>query len=130
MNKVFRKYRFGSKGAFTTKLNALGTAEDMEGNIVPSHPHLVKELGHEVVTEATYDEEGELLTEAVYGDAYLVDCLWSGEADPSWDNQLVWCKPFGLLVMGASEVRREWLEECKKNRPELFPEPTEDVDLV
>ena len=125
MNKVFRKYRFGSKGAFTTKLNALGV--DEEGNA--THNHLIKELGHEVVTEATYDEEGELLTEAVYGDAYLVDCLWDGEADPSWDNQLVWCKPFGLLVMGASEVRREWLEECKVQRPELFPEPTEE-DLV
>ena len=127
MNKIFRKYRFGSKGAFTTKLNTLGTTEDMEGNIVPSHPHIVQELGHEVLTPATYDEEGEILTEAVYGDAYLVDVLWSGSADASWDNQLVWCAPFGMLVMGASDVRREWLEECKVARPELFPEPSEEL---
>ena len=127
MNKTFRKYRFGSKGAFTTKLNALGTTEDMEGNIVPSHPHLIVELGHEVITPATYDEEGEILTEAVLGDAYLVDVLWDGEADASWNNQVVWCAPFGLLVMGASEVRREWLEACKAERPELFPEPTEEL---
>lgn len=126
MTKVFRKYRFGSKGAATTKINALGV--DEEGNA--THSHLIVELGNEILTPASYNEEGEVVEEAVYGDGYLIDVLWSGEADPSWNNQIVWTKPFGLLVMGASEVRREWIEECKKNRPELFPEPTEDVDLV
>ena len=127
MNKVFRKYRFGSKGAATTKINALGTTTNEGGEVVPSHSHIIAELGHEVLTEATYDEEGEILTEAVYGDAYLVDVLWSGSADASWDNQLVWCAPFGMLVMGASDVRREWLEACKVARPELFPEPSEEL---
>lgn len=126
MNKVFRKYRFGSKGAATTKINALPHIENEEGEVVPSHSHLIVELGHEIITPATYDEEGKILTEAVYGDAYLVDVLWDGEADASWNNQVVWCSPFGLLVMGASEVRREWLEACKVARPELFPEPTLD----
>ena len=125
MTKVFRKYRFGSKGAYTTKANALGV--DEEGNA--THSHLIVELGHEVLTPATYDEEGEILTEAVYGDAYLVDCLWDGEADPSWEANVVWCSPFGMLVMGASEVQREWLEECKVQRPELFPEPSLDDEL-
>ena len=125
MDKVFRKYRFGSKGAATTKINALGV--DEEGN--ETHNHLIQELGHEVLTEATYDEEGEILTEAVYGDGYLVDVLWDGEADASWNNQLIWMSPFGLLVMGASDVQREWLEQCKIERPELFPEPSDD-DLI
>ena len=127
MNKVFRKYRFGSKGAYTTKANALPHTTNEEGELVPSHSHLIVELGHEVTSPATYDEEGELLTEAIYSDAYLVDVLWDGEADASWNNQVVWCAPFGLLVMGASEVRREWLEACKVARPELFPEPTEEL---
>lgn len=122
MSKTFRKYRFATKAAASTKIAALGTDED--GNA--THNHLVVELGHEVTTPATYDEEGEILTEAVYGDAYLVDVLWDGSADASWNNQVVWCAPFGLLVMGASEVQREWLEECKVQRPELFPEPTLD----
>ena len=126
MSKQFRKYRFGSKGAYTTKANALPHTTNEEGELVPSHSHLIVELGHEVLTPATYDEEGELITEAVYGDAYLVDVLWDGEADASWNNQVVWCAPFGMLVMGASEVRREWLEACKVARPELFPEPTLD----
>ena len=126
MNKVFRKYVFASQEAAQEKINALGTTEDMEGNIVPSHSHLIVELDNEIITPATYDEEGELLTEAVLGDAYLVDVLWDGDADASWNNQVVWCAPFGMLVMGASEVRREWLEACKAERPELFPEPSLD----
>ena len=122
MSKLFRKYKFQSEAAAKAAIASLGV--DEEGNA--THPHLIVELGHEVTTPATYDEEGEILTEAVLGDAYLVDVLWDGEADPSWDNQVVWCAPFGMLVMGASEVRREWLEACKVNRPELFPEPTLD----
>jgi hypothetical protein len=122
MSKTFRKYRFATKAAASTKINALGTDED--GNA--THGHLVVELGHEVTTPATYDEEGEVLTEAVYADNYLVDVLWDGSPSSSWDSSLIWCAPFGLLVMGASEVQQEWLEACKAARPELFPEPSEE----
>lgn len=128
MSKQFRKYKFGSKGAFTTKANALPHTTNEEGEVVPSHSHLIVELGHEVLTPATYDEEGEILTEQVLGSSYLVDVLWNGDAESSWDNQVIWTKPFGQLVMGASDVRREWLEQCKVNRPELFPEPEEIVE--
>lgn len=120
--KTFRKYKFGSKGAFTTKLNALGV--DEEGN--PTHSHIVQELGYEVLTPAEYDEEGNETVPATYSSNYLVDVLWEGPANADWNNQLVWTKPFGMLAMGASEVRREWVEQCKVNRPELFPEPTEE----
>lgn len=122
MSKTFRKYRFATKAAASTKIAALGTDDD--GNA--THNHLVVELGHEVTTPATYDDEGEILTEAVYADTYLVDVLWDGEPLSSWDSSLVWCAPFGLLVMGASEVQQEWLEACKAARPELFPEPSEE----
>lgn len=123
MNKVFRKYKFQSEAAAKAAIASLGV--DEEGNA--THSNLIVELGHEVLTPATYDEEGEILTEAIYSDAYLVDVLWSGDASQDWAANVVWCSPFGQLVMGASEVRREWLETCKANRPELFPEPTEDV---
>jgi len=122
MSKTFRKYRFATKAAASTKIAALGTDDD--GNA--THNHLVVELGHEVTTPATYDDEGEILTAAVYADNYLVDVLWDGEALSSWDSSLIWCAPFGLLVMGASEVQQEWLEACKAARPELFPEPSEE----
>ena len=39
--KTFRKYSFGSKGAATTKINALGV--DEEGN--PTHSHAIVHLG-------------------------------------------------------------------------------------
>ena len=52
---TFRKYEFGSQGAATTKINALGV--DEEGN--PNHNHSIVRLGHIVVTEGTYDDEGE-----------------------------------------------------------------------
>jgi len=125
MSKTFRKYRYATKAAATTKIAALGTDDD--GNA--THGHLIVELGHEVTTPATYDEEGEVLTEAVYGDEYLVDVLWDGDPESSWDNQMIWMSPFGLLVMGASDVQNEWLAQCKIERPELFPEPS-DEDLV
>ena len=51
MSKQFRKYRFGSKGAYTTKANALPHIENEEGELVPSHSHIIVELGHEVTPQ-------------------------------------------------------------------------------
>ena len=33
---TFRKYEFGSQGAATTKINALGTETTPEGDVVPT----------------------------------------------------------------------------------------------
>ena len=67
--KTFRKYSFGSKAAATTKINALGVDED--GN--PTHSHAIVRLGHLVVTEGTYDDEGNELTPPVMSDTYHID---------------------------------------------------------
>lgn len=123
MNRVFRKYKFGSKGAFTTKLKSLGVDED--GN--PSHPHLITELGYELLSPAEYDENGEVITEAVYSSNYLVDVLWNGKAESSWDNQMIWCKPLGIHTFANSAAVREWMETCKSIHPEYFPEPSEEI---
>ena len=74
MAKVFRKYSFGSKGACTTKINALGV--DEEGNA--THNHAIVHLGHLVETEATYDDEGNEITAPVLSSTYHVDVLWDG----------------------------------------------------
>mgnify|MGYP001626601559 CR=1 FL=1 len=121
MNK-FRKYSFGSKGACTTKINALGV--DEEGN--PTHPHSIVHLGHIVETEGTYDEEGNELTAPVMSSTYHVDVLWKGEPEASWDAQMVWCAPIGVHTFGSSSAIREWTAECKELHPEYFPEPEED----
>jgi hypothetical protein len=119
MKKVFRKYSFGSKGAATTKLNALGV--DEEGN--PTHSHAIVHLGNLVVTPAVYDEEGNEVTPPVMTSTYHIDVLWDGEPDASWSNQLVWCPPMGVHIFGSSSAIAEWVKKCKELHPEYFPEP-------
>ena len=119
---TFRKYSFGSKGAATTKINALGL--DEEGN--PTHNHAIVHLGNIVVTPAELDEDGNIITEAVLSDTYHIDVLWDGEPNPDWDNQLVWCAPNGLHIFANGAALAEWTAKCKELRPDLFPEPSEE----
>ena len=123
MNK-FRKYSFGSQGAATAKINSLGL--DEEGN--PTHSHAIVRLGHLVVTEGTYDDEGNELTAPVLADNYSVDVLWDGEPDSSWDASMIWCAPIGVHTFGSSSAIREWTEKCKELHPEYFPEPEEELE--
>jgi len=120
--RKFRKYEFGSQGAATTKINALGI--DEEGN--PTHSHSIVRLGHIVTTKGTYDEEGNEITAPVLSDKYHVDVMWNGEPDPDWDSQMVWCAPMGVHVFGSSSAIAEWVSTCKELHPEYFPEPTEE----
>jgi len=117
--RTFRKYEFGSKGAASTKINALGV--DEEGN--PTHNHAIVRLGNLVLQEGTYDEEGNEVTPPVMSDTYHVDVLWDGEPLSSWDSALVWCPPMGVHVFGSSSAIAEWVEKCKELHPEYFPEP-------
>lgn len=76
------KYAFNSKEQAQDKIDALGVAQDEEGNTYKTHKHTIIELGYEVITEAIIDEEGKIVQEAVYGTDYLVDVLWRDlEAD-------------------------------------------------
>ena len=124
--KTFRKYSFGSKGAATTKINALGTETTPEGDVVPNHPHAIVHLGHLVETEGTYDDEGNELTAPVLSSTYHIDVLWDGEPVESWDSAMVWCPPMGIHTFGSSSAIAEWTEACKALHPEYFPEPSED----
>lgn len=121
--KTFRKYSFGSKGAATTKLNAL--PKDKEGN--PTHSHAIVHLGNLVEVAGTYDDEGNELTSPVMSSSYHIDVLWEGEAVASWDSAMVWCAPLGLHTFGSSSAISEWTEACKALHPEYFPEPSEDL---
>ena len=120
--KTFRKYSFGSKGAATTKINALGI--DEAGN--PTHSHSIVHLGNLVETAGTYDEEGNELTAPVLSSTYHVDVLWDGEPDPAWDSAMVWMAPMGIHTFGSSSAIAEWTETCKTLHPEYFPQPTEE----
>ena len=121
--KRFRKYEFGSKAAASAKINALGLDEDSN----PTHSHSIVRLGHLVVTEGTYDDDGNELTAPVLATNYSVDVMWDGEPNADWDNQMVWCAPIGVHTFGSSSAIREWTEKCKELHPEYFPEPEEDL---
>ena len=124
--KTFRKYSFGSKGAATTKINALGTETNEAGDVVPTHSHAIVHLGNLVEIEGTYDEEGNELTAPVLSSTYHIDVLWDGEPLESWDSAMVWCAPMGVHTFGSSSAIAEWTETCKALHPEYFPEPSED----
>jgi len=119
--RTFRKYQFGSKGAATTKINALGV--DEEGN--PTHSHAIVHLGNLVEQEAVLNEEGEVTTEAVLSSTYHIDVLWDGDPVSSWDSSMIWCAPMGVHTFGSSSAIAEWTEKCKELHPSYFPEPEE-----
>ncbi len=125
--RTLRKYQFTSEEAANTAILALGTTTDLEGNEIPSNPHQIYKLGHLVETPATYDEEGEVLTEAVLSDTYAVDVVWEGEPLEDWDANMIWCEPIGVFTAGGVECVQEWTAKCKELHPEYFPEPSEEL---
>lgn len=46
-------------------------------------------LGKEVLEPATYDEEGNLVTETVYSDNHKVDVIWWGNPKEEWNQYIV-----------------------------------------
>ena len=75
------KYEFDSKSAYETKLKALGTAKDEDGNDYPTHSHSLAALGNIVVTSSECDEEGNETKAPVLSDKYHVDVMWIGLED-------------------------------------------------
>jgi len=52
------KYEFDSREQAQTKIDALGTATDEDGNEYPTHKHTIVHLGNIVLEQGEYDEEG------------------------------------------------------------------------
>ena len=75
------KYEFNSKEQAQTKIDALGTATDENGNEYPNHNHAIVTLGHIVLEPAVIDEDGEIITEAVLSEGWHLDVLWIGLDD-------------------------------------------------
>jgi hypothetical protein len=97
--RQFRKYEFGSKGAATTKIKALGVDEDG----IPTHKHIIVHLG-----------------EIQGSDKYHIDVLWDGQAESNWDNQMIWCAPIGVHTFG-SKAAQEYTQACYEVNPEMIP---------
>ena len=75
MKYIFKKYEYPSQELAETRIAAL-PHQEVDGESHPSHSHTVVKLGHVVVTEGTYDEEGNEITAPVLADKYSVDVLW------------------------------------------------------
>jgi len=98
--RQFRKYEFGSKGAASTKINALGN----------DHNHIIAHLG---------DIKG--------SSNYHVDVLWDGEADPNWNNQMIWCEPMGVHTFGFKS-EQEYTTAYYDANPDMIPVVEEEVE--
>ncbi len=98
MNKI-GKYEFTNESTAKSKIAALGTATDDDGNTYPTHKHCIVELGNIVITPGDYDEEGNELEAPVLSEMYHVDVLWKdltinedGDLDgdhDTWDSYKV-----------------------------------------
>ena len=71
------KYEFDSREQAETKINALGTATDENGNEYPTHKSTIVQLGNIVLEQGEYDEEGEEITAPVLSDKWHLDVAWS-----------------------------------------------------
>ena len=74
------KYEFNSKEQYEAKFAALHT-EDEEGNLIPDFKFTIISIGHLVLEDGVYDEEGEVVTPPVLDDKWHVDALWHDQED-------------------------------------------------
>ena len=76
------KYQFDSREQAQTKIDALGTATDEDGNEYPTHKHTIVHLGNIVLEQGEYDSEGNETVAPILSADWHLDVLWSDlEAD-------------------------------------------------
>ena len=76
------KYSFDSREQAQTKIDALGTATDEDGNEYPTHKHTIVHLGNIVLEQGEYDSEGNETVAPILSADWHLDVLWSDlEAD-------------------------------------------------
>ena len=83
------KYEFDSREQAETKINALGTATDENGNEYPTHKSTIVQLGNIVLEQGEYDEDGEEVTAPVLSDKWHLDVLWKEEQIKTVDEEAV-----------------------------------------
>jgi hypothetical protein len=94
------KYQFDSQEQAESKVRGLGV-ETYEGNEIPLHDHTVVHLGHIVLEDGVYDEDGNEVTAPVLSDKWHVDVLWQhtyevqGEGDDAVNVLVEPTHPYG-----------------------------------
>jgi hypothetical protein len=85
------KYEFKDEATALSKIKSLGTDTDEDGNEYPTHGHAIVKLGHIVLEQGEYDEEGNETKAPVLSDKYHLDVAWKGlEEHPyGWKSSAV-----------------------------------------
>jgi hypothetical protein len=89
MKNIFKKYEFDSQDQAETRIAALPSVQDEEGNNVPSHKHTVVKLGYIWTVQPVYDEDGNIETEGEQSSKYSVDVLWNAAELTQVDEEAV-----------------------------------------
>ena len=89
------KYEFDSEEQALSKINALSSVKDEDGNDVPSHKHTIVKLGYIVLEQGEYDENGEETKAPVLSDKYHVDVLWKDIQEVDEDGNVSVDHPYG-----------------------------------
>jgi hypothetical protein len=73
------KYEFDSREAAQSKIDALGTATDEDGNEYPTHKNTIVHLGNIVLEQGEYDSDGNETKAPVTSSKWHIDVLWAEE---------------------------------------------------
>jgi hypothetical protein len=73
------KYQFKDQETVEAKIKALGVSTDEDGNEYPTHGHAIVKLGHIVLEQGEYDEEGNEIKAPILSDKYHLDVAWKLE---------------------------------------------------
>lgn len=104
------KYEFDSQEQANTKVTGLGVTTDKEGNEHPDHNHAVVHLGHIVLEEGEYDEDGEVVKEPVLSVKWHVDALWqhtyetTGEGEDAVTELVEPSHPYGWKSYAVADI--------------------------
>lgn len=103
MKRQFRKYEFSTKSTAKRYIKELWIededgnksrktyqveVEGLEGVELVDKPYIahVVELGFLPIEQAEYDEEGNIIKEAVLSQKYSVDVMWESEIEARWNT--------------------------------------------
>ena len=91
------KYEFDSKEQAETKEAALGQETDPDtGYTYTTHNHNVIHLGHIVLEEGVYDDEGNEITAPVLSSKWHVDVAWTLDDTLDENGDMIYADhPFG-----------------------------------
>ncbi len=82
------KYEFDSREQAQSKIDALGTATDEDGNEYPTHKSTIVQLGNIVLEQWEYDEEGEEVTAPVLSEGWHIDVCWNDADITNEDGEI------------------------------------------